>query len=51
MKIVDEHCRKSGKEFNNLDEKLRYCAMVMSESWSEGKKYDISAGSNIVRLS
>ena len=42
IEIVDEHCKESGKEFKNLDEKLRYCATVMPKSWSEGTKYTIS---------
>jgi len=40
IEIVEEHCQESGKEFSNLDEKLRYCVSVMPESWSEGTKYE-----------
>jgi len=46
IEIVEEYCQESGKEFKNLNEKLRYCATVMPESWSEGTKYEILAGTN-----
>ena len=41
IEIVEDYCKKSKKKFNNLDEKLLYCAKVMPKSWSEGTKYEI----------
>ncbi len=38
--LIEEYCKKSGKKFNNFEEKLYYCASVMPEVVSEGTKYE-----------
>jgi hypothetical protein len=39
-KLIEKYCAKSGKTFNNLDEKLRYCASVLPDVVSKGTKYE-----------
>jgi formylmethanofuran dehydrogenase subunit E len=39
-KLIEEYCAKSGKTFNSLDEKLRYCASVMPDVVSKGTQYE-----------
>jgi len=36
---IEKSCKDSGKEFKTFDEKLRYCASVMPDVFSEGTKY------------
>jgi len=38
--LIEEYCKKSGKEFNNFEEKLYYCASVMPDVVAEGTKYE-----------
>ena len=38
-RIIESYCEKSGEKYDNFDEKLRYCASVMPDVFSEGSKY------------
>ena len=37
--IIESYCKKSGKTFNNFEEKLFYAASQMPDLFSEGTKY------------
>jgi hypothetical protein len=38
--IIENYCQKSGKEFKDFDEKLRYCASLMPSVFTKGTKYE-----------